>query len=68
MKILGLVLPPSNPFPIAMCFLTPSDSRMSKMFTETKCICNGSAPLLADIVLFGFSLSGFPLKFLKRVC
>ena len=31
-------------------------------------ICNGSSSPLADIVFFGFSLSGFPSWFLKRVC
>ena len=30
-------------------------------------ICNSSNPLLANIVLFGLSRSGFSLKFLKRV-
>ena len=30
-------------------------------------ICNGLGPLLADIVLFGLSFSGFPSRFLKRV-
>ena len=30
-------------------------------------ICNSPIPLLVDVVLFGFSLSGFPSKFLKRV-
>ena len=29
---------------------------------------NGLNPLLADIVLFGISLLGFPSRFLKRIC
>ena len=31
-------------------------------------ICNDLGPLLADMVFFGLSLSGFPLKALRRVC
>ena len=31
-------------------------------------ICNGPNSPLADIVLFGSSLSGFPSRFLKHVC
>ena len=31
-------------------------------------ICNSSSPSLADIVLFGLSLSGFLSRFLKHVC
>jgi len=30
--------------------------------------CNGQSPPLANIVLFRLFLSGFPSKFLKRVC
>ena len=32
------------------------------------CSCSGPSPMLADIVLFGLSLSDFPSRFLKRVC
>ena len=31
-------------------------------------ICNSSSSPLADIVLFGLSLSSYPSRFLKRVC
>ena len=31
-------------------------------------VYNGPRPPLADIVFFGLSLSGFTLRFLKRVC
>ena len=35
---------------------------------KTEASCNGPSPPLADIVLFGLSLSGFPLRFLKCIC
>ena len=31
-------------------------------------LCNGPSPLRTNIVLFGLFLSGFPSRFLKRVC
>ena len=35
--------------------------------SSSNTICNIPSPPLTDIILFGFSLSGFPSKFLKRV-
>ena len=36
--------------------------------TNQHIMCNGPSPPLADIVFFGLSHSGFPSRFLKRVC
>ena len=36
--------------------------------SDSNTVCNSPSPLLADIVLFGLSLLGFPSKILKRLC
>ena len=38
------------------------------MVFDSDTICNGPSSPLADIILFGLSLSGFPSRFLKCVC
>ena len=44
--------------------LDTSDIQKNEEFDNQKGLCNGSSTPLADIVLFGFSLSGFPSRFL----
>ena len=43
-------------------------SGSSVFFSFLLAYCNDLDPPLADIVLFGLSLSGFPSKLLKHVC
>ena len=45
----------------------PTSSLAHRSVSSSNTICNSLSPPLADIVLFGLSVSGFPSKFLKRV-
>ena len=70
--------PPPNPPPSRPNVLASTPPRVYPLWGTTSSlahrlvsasdtICNGSDPLLAVIVLFGLSLSGFTSRFLKRV-
>ena len=45
-----------------------ASSLAHRLMSDSDPICNSPSPSLADIVFSGFSLSGFPSRFLKRVC
>ena len=71
--------PPPNPPPSGANILTDtlprvtpfqgtSSSLAHRPVSGSDTICNDPSPPLADIVLYGLSLSGFPSRFLKRIC
>ena len=53
---------------LSVCpFLGTTSSLAHRLLSGSDTICNDPSPLLVDIVLFGFSRSSFPSRFLKRV-
>ena len=51
-----------------MTAVTKTEYKRPAWYASLHQLCNSPSPLLVDILFFELSLSGFPSKFLKRVC